>query len=274
MNLNQKRFNTFIQGRINARNEARQQLVLRNNLEKRFYTRLNTLFRKFVRVQLHLYKEYGIYEPDIAVQSLNEDLIPLMISHYRRVFRVIYKHNEDKYYKDKKAVNEIDVFGRSHDFEALIENYFKTKQLILLGISMRMATKIKTFIETARADGLTLQQIAKQTSEKFLPLSRSRAALIARTETHNAASYANHAYHKTVEVELNVKMKKKWVATNDARTRSTHSSANGQEVDMNENFIVGGTQMEYAGDSKGGARNVINCRCITIYSDEQDVVLE
>jgi uncharacterized protein with gpF-like domain len=139
---------------------------------------------------------------------------------------------------------------------------------------MRMATKIKTFIETARADGLTLQQIAKQTSEKFLPLSRSRAALIARTETHNAASYANHAYHKTVEVELGVKMKKKWVATNDARTRSTHSSANGQEVDMNENFIVGGTQMEYAGDSKGGARNVINCRCITIYSDEQDVVLE
>ena len=274
MNLNQKRFNTFIQGRINARNEARQQLVLRNNLEKRFYTRLNTLFRKFVRVQLHLYKEYGIYEPDIAVQSLNEDLVPLMISHYRRVFRVIYKHNEDKYYKDKKAVNEIDVFGRSHDFEALIENYFKTKQLILLGISMRMATKIKTFIETARADGLTLQQIAKQTSEKFLPLSRSRAALIARTETHNAASYANHAYHKTVEVELGVKMKKKWVATNDARTGSTHSSANGKEVDMNENFIVGGTQMEYAGDSKGGARNVINCRCITIYSDEQDVVLE
>ena len=69
-------------------------------------------------------------------------------------------------------------------------------------------------------------------------------------------------------------MLKKWVATNDARTRSTHAAANGQTVDMNENFIVGGSQMEYAGDAKGGARNVINCRCIIIYSDEQDVVLD
>ncbi len=273
MKLNQKRFNTFRQGRINARAEARKQLVIRNNLEKRFYKRLNTLFRKFIKVQLHLYKEYGIYETDVAIQSLNEDLVPLMISHYRRVFRVIYKQNEDKYY-NKKAADEIYVFGRSHDFEELIESYFRTKQLLLVGISARMANRIKNLIDTARADNLTLPQIAQQVANKFLPISRNRAALIARTETHNAASFANHRYHKTVESELGVKMLKKWVATNDARTRSTHAAANGQTVDMNENFIVGGAEMEYAGDAKGGARNVINCRCIIIYSDEQDVVLD
>jgi uncharacterized protein with gpF-like domain len=67
-------------------------------------------------------------------------------------------------------------------------------------------------------------------------------------------------------------MLKKWVATNDARTRSAHSSANGQVVDMSEDFMIGGVPMGYAGDSKGGAKNVINCRCVIIYADERDLV--
>jgi len=32
--------------------------------------------------------------------------------------------------------------------------------------------------------------------------------------------------------------------------------------------------MGYAGDPRGGAKNVINCRCVIIYADEQDIVLD
>jgi len=67
-------------------------------------------------------------------------------------------------------------------------------------------------------------------------------------------------------------MLKRWVSTNDERTRSSHAIANGQTVDMSENFIVGGSEMGFAGDSKGGAKNVINCRCVIVYADEQDIV--
>jgi len=119
MKLNQKRFNTFRQ-RISAAKESRRQLALRNNLEKRFFKRLDTLFRKFVRVQLHLYKEYGIYQNDVATQSLNEDFMPLMLSHYRRTFQVIYKSNEETYYNSQK--DDAFVFGRSTDFEAWLNN--------------------------------------------------------------------------------------------------------------------------------------------------------
>ena len=38
--------------------------------------------------------------------------------------------------------------------------------------------------------------------------------------------------------------------------------------------IVGGTEMDFAGDSAGGAKNVVNCRCVIIYADEQDIVLD
>lgn len=271
MQRNLKRFNSFRQGRISTRKEIRQQQLLRNNLEKLFFKRLNTLFRKFVRVQMFLYKEYGVYEPDVATASLNEDLFPLALSHYRRIFKIIYKNNEDKYFRDKKA-EEAFVFGRSIDFEKLVEDYFASRNIFLAGISGRMAQRISNLIEQGRADNLTLDQIARSVSDSFLPISRSRAALISRTETHNAASYANDQYHQKIHQDLGIKMLKKWVATNDARTRTDHSLANGQIVDMDEDFTVGGTPMSYAGDPKGGAKNVINCRCIIIYADEEDMV--
>jgi len=271
MKPNEKKLNSFRQGRIKARAESRKQLVLRNNLEKRFYKRLNTLFRKFVNVQMHLYKEYGLYNPNIATISLNEDFMPLVLVHYRKTFQAIYKLNEDKYYNEKK---EAYVFGRSQDFEKIVNDYFNTRQLILAGITQRMANRISNLIEQGRAENLTLPQIAKLVSDKILPISRSRAALIARTETHNAASFSNHSYHITVQQDLGIKMLKKWVSTVDARTRSTHAAANGQTVDMDEKFLVGGAEMEFAGDSAGGAKNVVNCRCVIIYADERDIVLD
>jgi len=270
MSLEKKQFNSLRRGRINTRAESRKQLVVRNNLEKRFYKNLNTLFRKFLNVQLYLYKEFGIYENDIAIQSLNEDFMPLMLNQYRRIFKVMYKLNEDNYYNDKKA-DDVFIFGRSSDFETVVNEYFNSRQLILAGITTRMANRISRLIEKGRADNLTLPQIAKLVSDTYLPISRSRAALIARTETHNAASFANHSYHKTVEEDLGVKMLKKWVATSDGRTRPAHASANGQVVDMNEDFTVGGMPMGYAGDPKGGVANVINCRCVIIYADERDM---
>ena len=266
-----KQLHSFRRGRINVRKEQRQQLVLRNNLEKRIFRRLNTLFRKFVNVQMHLYKEYGVYQPDTAAQSLNEDFFPLLYSHYKRVFQSVYKLNENKYYNKKQ---EAFVFGRSIDFEKVVEDYFATRQLLLTGISTRLANRISDLIEQGRINNLTLPEIARSISNNFLPISRNRAALIARTETHNAASFANHSYHKQVERDLGLKMVKRWVATNDARTRPAHASANGQTVDMNEKFVVGGAEMDFAGDSAGGAKNVVNCRCVIIYADEQDIVVD
>lgn len=271
MKIQAKRLNTFRQGRVNKRAEVRRQLALRNNLERRFNKRLNTLFRKFVNVQMYLFKQYGIYEPDIAERALAEDFYPLMLAHYRRVFLTVYRSNESKYDMNRKD-EEAFVFGRSVDFEALVNNYFNSKQLVLAGITGRMASRISKYIEQGRADNLTLPQIAAGVSKKFNRISRSRAALIARTETHNAASFANHSYHATIAADLDVKMLKQWVATNDGRTRSAHAAASGQTVDMSEDFIVGGSPMQYAGDARGGARNVINCRCVIVYVDERDAI--
>lgn len=273
MRYAQKQFNSIRQGRVNVRKELRQQLLIRNNLEKRFFRNLKTMFRKFVNVQMHLYREYGIFEVDVANRNLDQEFIPVLLAHYRRVFRTMFKYNQDKYNAERKT-EEAFVFDRSVDLEKLVDDYFSTRQLILAGITTKMAERISRLIQQGRSDGLTLQQITKLVSDKFLPISRSRSAMIARTETHNASSFANHTYHKEAHKNLGMKMVKRWASTNDTRTRSFHASANGQTVDMDEKFTIDGVKMDYAGDPAGGARNVINCRCVIIYSDEADVVLD
>lgn len=269
--LAQKQIRTFRRGRVNARREVARQLRIRTNLEKQYYRKLNSLFRRFVNVRTGLYKEYGIYEIGVAQRALDEELQPITLAHYRRVFRTIYDSNNEIYDRGTKD-EEIFVMGRSLDFEKLVNDYFRTRTLILAGISARIALRIDTIIRQGRADDLTLPQIAREITSKVIPLTRSRAALIARTETHNAASFASHMYHNQVRNDLGIKMLKRWTATNDARTRSAHSIANGQTVDMDEKFTVGGTQMEFAGDPAGGAKNTVNCRCVIIYVDEDDIV--
>ena len=141
-------FNNFRQGRINSRAEARKQLVFRNNLEKRFFRQLTSLFNKFVNTNLYLYSEFGQYEPSLAEQRLNEEFMPLMLAHYRRTFKAMYNFDEDRV-QSRKA-DDTFVFGRSVDFENVVNQYFASRQLILTGISAKMASRISNLIEQGR----------------------------------------------------------------------------------------------------------------------------
>lgn len=54
---------------------------------------------------------------------------------------------------------------------------------------------------------------------------------------------------------------KRWLATRDDRTRATHRAADGQTVPLAERFEVGGAHVQFPGDPRGPAGEVINCRC-------------
>ena len=269
--LNTKRFNNVSRGRINSRKEAIEQLRIKKNLERKFNKNLNTLFRKFVRVQMYMYREYGIYEPIIAEESLNNDLFPIVTQHYKRCFKTIFDLDERKQMANIKSDTEATVFGRNIDFERLVEIYFGTRVLYISGMSARMSNMIKVYIEKYRDAGQTIREIARSITSDFDGMSLYRAQLIARTETHNATSYAHNAYYKKVQEDTGQNMVKKWVAVSDGRTRSNHALANGQVVDMDDDFIVGGMRMGYAGDPRGGIANTINCRCVIVYGDERDI---
>jgi len=267
-----KQIQNFRQGRVNTRKEIRRQQVLRTNLERRIYRQLLSEFSRFVNTKAYLFKEFNLYNQFIAARDLEEAFLPIMFMHYKKVFRSVFDSNESHYDKIKKA-DEAIIFGRNIDIEELIEIYNKGRLLYLSGITMSIAKKVERIITDGREEGLSVSKIAENISSKVLPISRSRAALIARTETHNAASFANHQYHDILKKDLDLNMMKRWVSTSDDRTRSAHVEANGQVRAMNEDFDIGGSQMSHAGDPRGGAKNNVNCRCVIIYADAEDIVL-
>lgn len=101
-------------------------------------------------------------------------------------------------------------------------------------------------------------------------LSAARSAVIARTETHAATQFASSYVGSFVEQTLEVEMTKAWVSSSDDRTREAHLEMDSSNyIGINDMFIVGGEELEFAGDPSGSPENVINCRCVTIYAQKE-----
>ena len=123
-------------------------------------------------------------------------------------------------------------------------------------------------INTGLAEGLGTEEIARNI-RKVTQMTPFRAATIARTETHAAATYGSIESVRQAEQELGVVMVKEWLATKDSRTRPEHMAADGQKVALDEKFTVGGEMMDRPGDSSASAKNVVACRCSIIFSEAE-----
>jgi hypothetical protein len=256
--------------RINTNAELRKTTLLRNNLSRTFNRKLITTFNSFAREETDALDNSQSFVIEKAQRNLNNKITPLFESEYRKVFAIVYRNNEKKYKRDKKQDGT--VFGRNVYLDPVIKKFLENRSRIFSGITIQMSRRLRDIIAQEFESGQTLPQITSAIRKEFGFFSRRRANLIARTETHTALGFANHDYHKNFQADTGITMLKRWRATNDARTRSFHSEANGQTVPMDEKFTVGGAEMDYVGDPAGGAKNVINCRCVVIYVDEQDVV--
>ena len=154
-----KQISRFRRGRISAQKERRKQLRIRNNLERVLFRRLTSLFGKFVNTRAYLYREFGLYDEGIAARDLQEELTPTLQQHYRRIFRNIYQENNRTNTLEEVKEDAL-VFGRNIDLEPLIEEYYRTRTLILDGITAGIANRIEKIIRSGRADGLTIREIA------------------------------------------------------------------------------------------------------------------
>ncbi|WMI33025.1 minor capsid protein [Gordonia Phage SchottB] len=87
-----------------------------------------------------------------------------------------------------------------------------------------------------------------------------KARRIARTESHGAVSAGQLAAAKVVEQQTGLRMWKRWLSTEDTRTRASHRVADGQTCPLDEPFRVGGFLLQHPADSISVApHEVINC---------------
>lgn len=111
---------------------------------------------------------------------------------------------------------------------------------------------------------LTEDQVNAMTDAYHRRMLALRARTIARTEALRATSYGGLARAQEVlDEHPDLDVTKRWLATDDERTRDTHRELNGREVDgMTSHFITShGNMIRWPLDESAVAEEVINCRC-------------
>lgn len=128
---------------------------------------------------------------------------------------------------------------------------------------------IRDILQQGAEQGLSVDEIGRLLERQVPQRMRTyafRGGLIARTEVLSAY---NIGEMRQVQ-DLDVQVKKYWMARLDGRERLTHGDAyltyRDNPIDKYEDFLVGGSYMAHPGDPSGGAANVINCRCVLGYS--------
>jgi hypothetical protein len=124
---------------------------------------------------------------------------------------------------------------------------------------------LRSLILRSRDEGWGQEKIGREIRKLIPSMSVARGRTIARTETHNAASYANQSATRMMASEVGLTLNKKWLAHPEPdRTRPTHLEAGkGEAIPMDEPYSVGGYSMMRPGDASMGAPagEIINCRC-------------
>lgn len=143
----------------------------------------------------------------------------------------------------------------------------------IVQITETTRNQIRRVISAGEKQGLGVQGIADQLVDVSPKISKLRAHVIARTETHTASNYASTEVAKASRLPL----MKEWVSAEDSRTRTIedgdrydHADMSGTTVELDQPFKVpkkDGTleSIFFPGDPDGSAANIINCRCAQVH---------
>lgn len=125
---------------------------------------------------------------------------------------------------------------------------------------------LKDSLSEGQQAGESIAQLSQRVEDVMGSRIESDAETIARTEVIGANNGGTlEAWDQSEVVEA-----KEWLSALDDRTRTPpdsefdHVGAHGEVVKLDEDFTRTGEELEFPGDGKGSAGNVINCRCTMV----------
>lgn len=137
------------------------------------------------------------------------------------------------------------------------------------GIAATTQLNVMRVIRKAHEEGLTIPDTAKAIRAGMKQASAARATLIARTEIVGAVNGGSLAAVQIVSDATGAKYTKVWLTSPGAQypRHEDYDGLDGQTVDLDGSFDVGGDALEFPGDPSGSAEEVCNCRCTMVYDD-------
>ena len=232
-----------------------------DRIRRRYEAKLYKALYKWINDDLRILKKES---PEIALAKLPtlfawEKLSTILQANYEQMGQ---RSGTDAY---ANVANDGTSIKRGVDFistivQAIIRRIAGSRLLAaeIRNIPDNLRSEVRAILSNTVGEVLGAREIASRLSAKF---ARDRALRIARTETTYMWNIAAEEGAKATGLRL----EKVWLATNDARTRDTHRQLDGQVVPVDADFVVNGKQMSKPGDPRGGAREVVNCRCAVEY---------
>lgn len=139
--------------------------------------------------------------------------------------------------------------------------YYPKKRAVKRGIDLKYGQKqIKKAITQGILQGRSVGKIAKDLQARISEMSRASAVRAARTSITSAENGGRMDSYKAAS-DMGIKVRKRWVATKDSRTRHAHQKLDGQTVNWNEPFSSELGKIRFPGDPRAKPANVYNCRC-------------
>jgi uncharacterized protein with gpF-like domain len=239
----------------------RQNEKLRNRYEKAFYGAVKKALKNQLSSFTSDLQQYGkdraIANTDL--QLWNKELAPIINQLY--VSAGIAKANKtlSELRRLPKVQKKRTSFGYNEEWTKQILKYFETNLFnkVVLPISDTTKEYILSVISKGTDEGWSIKQMVDEIERSDYLDGRVRRIL--RTESNRAINYGNELAMDKFEF----KVQKRWVAVHDNRTRHAHLSADGQTVDQDGVYNVGGEGMEFPGDPNASGANTINCRCFS-----------
>lgn len=193
----------------------------------------------------------------LAMADHRERVENVLLSHYRRTFQAFGERLLDAT-RGTRAPERKDT---QSDFARRTQEFISTVGADkVTRIADTTQRQIVDAILRGQEEGEGQAAIARRIREHTGGvIGGVRADVIARTETHSAAQTA---HDEALDVLDLPEVRREWVAAEDERTRTTHSSADGQVRGQQEAFDVGFAKLRFPGDPLGPPSEVINCRCI------------
>jgi len=170
-----------------------------------------------------------------------------------------YARNFDKYIK--KGVNPNQFVDQwANTFAALGSAVGAERVTLVSGTAKVTLVKVtQNLLTDIEFQNTGIDEKTRILRSQFTKYSAFQAQRLVRTEATNAANFATIKSAETIFPAED--LQKEWIAATDERTRPTHRAINGIVINQTDLFSVGDSLMMYPGDSRGSAKEVINCRC-------------
>ena len=139
--------------------------------------------------------------------------------------------------------------------------YYPQSRAVKRGIDLKWGKQqITKAVTQGILQGKSVGKIAKDLQARVSEMNRASAVRAARTAITSAQNGGRMDSYKAAS-DMGIKVRKRWVATKDGRTRHAHQKLDGQTVDWDESFSSELGKIRYPGDPRAKPALTYNCRC-------------